>query len=44
MIPVQEEVVLDKDNLVEAGDADAADMIIEEFGAEVVDDDETARP
>ncbi len=44
VIPVQEEVVLDKDNLVEAGDADAADMIIEEFGAEVVDDDETARP
>ncbi|MBT8201181.1 MAG: DNA polymerase III subunit gamma/tau [Acidimicrobiia bacterium] len=42
--PIQEEVVLDKDNLVEADDADAADMIIEEFGAEVVDDDDVKRP
>ncbi len=40
VVPVQEEVILDKDDLIEAADTDAADMIIEEFGAEVVDNDE----
>ena len=38
--PVQEEVTLDKEQLVEADDADAADMLIEEFGAELVEDDD----
>ncbi len=41
-VPVQEEVTLDKDDLEEAEDGDAADLIIEEFGAEVVDDGEEA--
>lgn len=38
---VPEEVTLDKEQLVEAEEGDAADLLIEEFGAEVVEDGES---